>query len=464
MCDCPSCRRDNILNGTLTDKCACCQCELNAQTKFQVMGDKTLSCEKCITKHYITCVSCQKLHKKLESKKATFQGKKNSDVCPRCFSQYYKECCDCHGFFDRHEIMNYKDKPFCRSCFDKSYQQCTHCNTIYPMGNMTHTRMATNRVTFVMEPQSVCDGCWDYHGNIQSYNSKPVMTFHGKEPHFYGIELEMELTNYVRNERGQKAQEILNIFGDDFIIIKEDGSLQTGFEICTQPASLDEQKIRWNKFFDNLPKNITSYGSDRCGLHVHCSRKPLSLLTIAKQVVFVNEDTNKEFIQIIAGRGPNQYSTLAKKNHNHVNMVPITVGRPTQRYEAINLTNKDTIEYRIFKGTLKRESFFKSLEFCDALIQFCNMGNNSIAYCKDQNRFIDYVALRAKDYPHLYAFICAKVLRQETKLTKQFGFNIPIIHPRVVKPKTRFTTDEVPARDPVTPVALPPSPDTDNQI
>jgi hypothetical protein len=97
-------------------------------------------------------------------------------------------------------------------------------------------------------------------------------------------------------------------------------------------------------------------------------------------------------------------------------------GRHEDRHEAINLMNKETVEFRIFKGTLKPQSFFKALEFCDALLHFCLLGNNSISYCKSVPNFIKYVEENRKDYPHLWAFICAKWLKQNNDWAKKYGF------------------------------------------
>jgi hypothetical protein len=285
----------------------------------------------------------------------------------------------------------------------------------------------------------LCDNCYNQYGPITEYSSKPKIVYYGighlsgkefetalRRTHFYGVELEVEIKNRDVSKRGAKADEVLQLLGTDFAITKEDGSVKYGFEICTAPATLKEHYVKWQKFFEKMPDGIVSWNAydGKCGLHVHCSKKPLSLLTIAKMVVFVNNPENQAFIETIAGRGANQYFKIQQKKYNVV--VPMRDRRLTHddRYEAINLVNRDTIEFRIFKGTLKQPSFFKALEFCDALTHFCMMGTNSISFCRSVPNFVDYVGLRSKDYPHLYAFICAKILKKETKQTKEFGFNV----------------------------------------
>lgn len=401
-CDCPNCKKDSILNGTLKGNCSECKKELDALSEFYVL-DKMLVCDDCKKEHYVECSICKKFHKKTTSKLI-----ENSKICPSCFKQNYKECNCCHQYLNKHDIIGHDNLCYCRHCFDKEFQICCRCSAIYKKGIMTkHT----------VDDKIVCDKCWGIFGPIQQYNSKPKIQFYGKGPHFYGIELEVELENHVSTQRGIKAEEVINLFDDNFIITKEDGSLNVGFEIVTEPASLNEHRIRWEIFFNNMPKNLVSFGSKNCGLHIHCSRWPLSLLTIAKIVVFVNSEENQKFIETIAGRSSNSFSIIQKKEYGSIKKFN------NSRYEAVNLCNKETIEFRIFKGTLKKESFFKAIEFCDATINFCNMATHSISFCKQKENFINYVSTKSKEYPHLNAFIDAKFLNKITKLTEKFGFS-----------------------------------------
>lgn len=434
-CDCPNCRRDNIINGTLVAECNHCHGRLDALSSFKIMGDKTLVCDSCVSIYYVKCGCCDKFYNKTEAKVASHYNHDDLlpvTICPRCFSLNYRECNECHNFFNRNEITSHRDVVYCRHCFNLSYESCTNCGCIKRKGEISHVRHTPNSGDRIYK---VCDECWGYFGPVTEYGSKPKLQFQGKPPHYFGVELEVELENGCKKERGLKAQEVIDLFGD-FVIVKEDGSLCCGFEICTQPASKDEHLIRWGKFFDKLPTNLVSFNSKegRCGLHVHCSKKPLSLLTIAKIVVFVNDDKNKSYIETIAGRKANHFSNISKKEYAFVHQV-LKDGSRSNRYEAVNLINKDTIEFRIFKGTLKRESFFKAIEFCDSLIQFCMTGNHGIAYCRDWTNYVNYVEVNSKNYPHLHAFILAKSLRKgekkitekETKFIKQFGFVTPDI-------------------------------------
>ena len=70
-CDCPSCRQDNILNGTLTtEECPHCSVVFTPTSTFQIMTDKSLVCDACVAKLFVKCDFCNKLHKANDLKKA----------------------------------------------------------------------------------------------------------------------------------------------------------------------------------------------------------------------------------------------------------------------------------------------------------------------------------------------------------------------------------------------------------
>lgn len=421
-CKCSNCRRDSILNGSFNYDCDCCHDKLGATMPFKVINDNELVCEKCFSANYIDCPKCGKSHNKKESVEVSVSMPNGTLekqlICKLCINTYYRKCKDCDVFVDRHHIKNYHDTFLCIPCFDKKYQSCGICLETFTRNTLNHISMG----------KKCCNNCYSFYGPIVTYNNKPHLDFHGKPPHFLGVELEVEIESGQKQLRGAAAQTIVDLLGGQWIgegefkeyhpfaITKEDGSLTCGFEICSQPATLTEHLKRWDKVFDKLPSDLASYNTVNCGLHVHASKSPLQLLTIAKVVVFINNAKNQSFIETIAGRKANKYCVISQKSYGIVK-VPAR-----ERREAVNLTNRDTIEFRIFKGTLKRESFYKAIEFCDAVVQFCMTCTHSIAYCREKQNFIDYVGLRSKDYPHLYAFICAKFLKKETKLTKKFGF------------------------------------------
>lgn len=238
------------------------------------------------------------------------------------------------------------------------------------------------------------------------------LEFHGEGRH-YGVELETVLKEGDLQKATQETLKKLNkgLPDEGFAYLKEDGSLGGGvgsFEIVTHPATLDVHKERWGDFLHpNSPKGLLSHDTDCCGLHIHVERKDLSDLTVGKILSFVNAASNADFITAVAGRPSNRYSSL-----NPDKKPQDATKKNRSRYEAVNLQNDHTIEFRIFKGTLKPEAFFRNLEFVDAVVEFAKPSTSSLRSMIGTEPFFNFVASNHKKYPNLLKF-CEKFTNKE---------------------------------------------------
>ncbi len=342
-----------------------------------------------------------------------------------------------------------------------AFRSCGHCDRYSPRGDIrSNSRIGTVCLTCLENDDDVfgfcseCDewyrqgdGCAcredeDRDGNTQvinDYSSRVTTVPVGKGPVWAGVELEVE----VRGSRDEPAKAVKDIFGD-FVLIKNDGSLNNGFEIVTRPASLEVHKQHWERFFAKKPANIRSWGPGTCGMHVHMTRRgmlpsgttyrnanseinvyastaydrelttalgkidpkypAMSQLTVAKIVMFVNAPRNYKLVTKIAGRSGERWARIYDKPK----VADALAER--DRYEAVNLTGKETIEFRIFRGTLNRSGFFKNLEFCFALKDWASTGSDStLVECQHYLAFIKFVNSRKKEFPHLAAFLADNI-------------------------------------------------------
>ena len=189
-----------------------------------------------------------------------------------------------------------------------------------------------------------------------------------------GLEIEAECPAVDKYNAARAVLEAVHPAGiprdDSFDRIawcEQDGSLDDGFEIITQPLGLDAHRELWPRVLDTRAvKGLRSHDTETCGLHVHVSRVGLSKLTIAKAVVFLNADENDRFIVRLARRSSNGY--CKKKNDARVNR---DACESFDRYERLNLTNRHTVEFRIFRGSLNRKTVLASVEFANAVMDFC---------------------------------------------------------------------------------------------
>lgn len=190
------------------------------------------------------------------------------------------------------------------------------------------------------------------------------------DKHLYlGIELEVEAKRGKYEQAVEFAQEKLQ----KFAILKSDGSLgEGGFEICSVPATLDFHLGVWDNFLEGASAYLNSWHSGRCGLHVHMSASAITPLTLAKMLVFINSDENRTFLTVLAGRQVSVDSAWCKTEKYLSEKFTNVVNGHNNRYMALNLaTRKPTVEVRIFRGNLRKLSFYKGLEFCVALRDFC---------------------------------------------------------------------------------------------
>ena len=367
------------------EKVECCSCATSLNVDDSVVVDGDNFCPTCT----FTCEDCREVC--AETFTVLDRGYNSIEVCESCRDNCLI-CHDCHIEFSSNARYgtNSSGETVCESC-SMEYFSCDQCgetchNDDYG-GDGYCYRCRDN------EDEDYSDDC----DLIKGCNYKPTPEFHGTGPYYMGMELETESKKDTLDTLDTNARFVLDKLGS-FVYLKEDGSLNNGFEIVTHPATLDEHRKKWSALLDKLPEGLSSFERDNCGLHIHASRKHLSQLTIGKILAFVNARTNKKFVTELAQRNASSYAEL--KTYKQIKHVKY----PEGRYEALNLTNKATIEFRIFKGNLSKDKVFRALEFVDAIIKFCERSQNSIQDCVLHSKFIDHVARHKKEYPELHKF------------------------------------------------------------
>ncbi len=386
--------------------CPNCDHEHADEDESRVRSDGVHACTECST----TCPECDEVVDPDDMREAHTSGRRGygrrsnvTMVCPECVSGgSFFECADCGDTF--HENLsggsNTNDDSVCQGC-GENYFHCDGCNSTchnddYGEGGN-------------------CRECSESEGSdlINGYNHHPTPRFHGEGRH-YGVELE---TVVKTGDLHDAAERTLDLLGDDFAYLKSDSSLDGGvgqFEIVTHPATLPVHRERWEKFLAHRPKGLVSHDAGCCGLHVHVEKAGLSDLEIFKMVAFVNAASNREFVEAVARRASERYAKLDPNKR-----AKDVVSPPKDRYEAVNLQNDDTVEFRIFKGTLNRDSFFRSLEFVDAVTEFAKAPDVPIRAVHGTGAFFRFVMGRQGEYPLLAKFVDNFARSQDAKELEQ---------------------------------------------
>lgn len=229
-----------------------------------------------------------------------------------------------------------------------------------------------------------------------------------KDALVFGVELEIEgrgdtysndLVDILGGSKGTKTGRA---------ILKYDGSLSNsrGCEIVTLPYTLEQHRKPglWDVLLDSrLQAHARSgAGTTNCGMHVHINRCALSALTVGKMVVFLNNPDNGGFVTTVAQRQSGSYCVRdsAKKHSDALH------GYDMSRYDIINISGGATVEVRMFRGNVRPERVLKNIEFCHALVRFCE--SHGITQAQRWGVFADWLSKQRKSYPNLYGFLAEK--------------------------------------------------------
>jgi hypothetical protein len=200
--------------------------------------------------------------------------------------------------------------------------------------------------------------------------------------------------------------------------MKDDGSLNDGFEIVTHPHTLEAYQTDFNwEFISKLKRGgFRSWNTDTCGLHVHVSRTAfgegvpawnrvdrdqLILRKQAHELRFMKLIyDNQRQVERIAGRSGNNYASFGDKGKL---VSKLKYGTQSDgRYSAINTENDATLEVRVFKGSLRKERVLSALEFVTASVEYTrNLKVTSKNQALSWLRFTAYVSENLETYPNL---------------------------------------------------------------
>ena len=269
-------------------------------------------------------------------------------VCDACGERIYSE--------DAVEDSNY---TLCESCFDEDYVRCADCDRI----------LRRDRVY------------WDdddaYCSVIHEYSYTPDLVFHGKGLRHFGVELEIDDGGTV-NSNAQKLLDIANANAEN-LYIKTDGSLDEGLELVTHPMTLEYHlnEMPWAEVLRKAQSmGYLSHAAGTCGLHVHISRLAFGCTyeqqeaAIARLLYFV-EKFWAELLRF-SRRTQSQMNRWAARYGIRLTpseQINHAKNSCAGRYTAVNLTNSDTVEIRMFRGTLKLNTLKATLQMVNHLVE-----------------------------------------------------------------------------------------------
>ena len=281
-------------------------------------------------------------------------------VCPRCLASDFSKCPDCGEYYRDSDTSYYiedNDETICESCYENGeYFCCDSCGDYFSENSYAGDGM--------------CQRCYEEENENEllfNYGYKPSPAFHhiGENSKLYfGVENEFSFYDYSDRNNALEAIEKANF--DSLFYCKEDASLENGVETVTHPFTLGYM-LKNRKRFANMLARIEENGAlCRDGLHVHVSRSAMSEAHENRFGAFIY--ANLANLLPVARRSSNSYCKSKASPKNGYDVQRISSER--DRYFAVNYTNRNTIELRIFRDTCKVTEYFASVQLVHAIYQF----------------------------------------------------------------------------------------------
>jgi len=285
-------------------------------------------------------------------------------LCHRCLEEETAICDRCGERIWRDDAECDNDYTLCEACYDHYYDRCECCGRIIHRDD-----------SYTYGDDIYCETCYrQKQGSINDYSYKPEPIFYGNRGRFLGVELEID----GGGEIGSNATALLEIANrlDEHMYCKHDGSLDDGLEMVTHPMTLDYHKsdMPWGEVLAKAKElGDVSHQAGTCGLHVHVNRSSFGT-TLAERdaciarVLYFFEKHWEELLKF-SRRTQRQLDRWAAryglKEHPKDILSEAKGGQRYNRYTCVNLTNDETIEFRMFRGTLKLNTLIATLQLVD---------------------------------------------------------------------------------------------------
>lgn len=348
----------------------CCNCEKEFESLISVDGD--LWCEKCMEDNCYICFCEDCLDYHYDDNMVYIEDIQDC-VCRSCARNGdYFMCHDCGNWYTGNNM---------NSCYDCDFYVCDRCRDNYTYVECCDTYICNNDTYYSEEDD--CYYCeehyhenrdiYDYHG----FSDWKKHTLENENP-AYCIGFELEIENTHRDyDNSELARFVKNNYP---VICSRDGSIDYGFEIVSHPLSYNyivENQDKLKTMLSGLQeKGCESHNPGTCGLHFHVTHPHND--DIIDRIILIMETYKQELITY-SRRTSSQIENWCKflsdikEGEDCKSLYFIKKNKETStRYMALNLTNYNTIEFRLFRGTLNFDTFMASVELVNNIMTLCS--------------------------------------------------------------------------------------------
>ena len=309
--------------------CACCGCVIDDDDYTE--WNEQIICSDCLEEHTTTCECCGE-----RIWNEDVYGNENVILCHHCYRHYYVRCSCCDTLLQEGHACYMNGEAYCTDCYE---EEC-----------------AENHL-------------------IHEYGYKPAPIFYGSGSRYFGIELEID----EAGKDDDYAEELLNIANshNDLLYIKTDGSLDDGMELVSYPCTLDYHihEFPWKDILHcAIQQGYRSHQTSTCGLHLHVNRSAFSNIQeeqdeVLSRILYFVEHHWNELLKFSrrSEYSMNRWAARYGYESTPKKLMDKAKKGSIGRYAAVNLCNAHTIEFRMFRGTLKYNTFLATIQLVNRI-------------------------------------------------------------------------------------------------
>ena len=372
-----------------------------------------------------------------------FVLKDSVHICPDCNRKYiyvddYKhKCYHCYCITaDTNEVI-LKTDAYHDVDNDKYYKTkpvekiCPCCGNIFTEEGHTYMKDTVN-ITICQNCNYELDRSLTYNHQYDNGITGIISGYHSNdtEQHLYGLlkdqsikdfkgfgfELEVDKSDidgsYKSLYNNIVAHAIIDNTGleKDEVFFETDGSLNNGFEIISQPHTIDafyEKTDSWKKMLDILSDaTFKSHNAGTCGLHIHVSKTWFGsserqqnfhigkiykffdaywtdLLNASRRDTSSTYYCNKNDTDIKRREENRRHKTESHAWQAQAKYDHDTRHNSDSHHYALNNSNYGTFEIRLGRGTLNKASFFAWIDLVLTIIKNSSKGYNKLVSARD---------------------------------------------------------------------------------
>lgn len=316
----------------------------------------------------------------------------NYRICDHCFNLYIQTCVTCGArcAYDPLSLINVSmglseyayayqaDDTSETICNDCSYM-CSNCDCVYQYeDNYNECCEERHRTSSVVHDYGYRPA-YEFLSVIPGTQTIRRTMRPGRYKLYMGFEIELANARNLMGEFYDKSYESFE--NPRFIYAKLDASIGTnGVEFVTMPATLDafNMTFPWETFKYMHSMGARGWAYESCGMHIHVSRTAFTPSHLYKFMKFhsMNDSLCIEFAGRNSGFARWDNDSMEQIRHNTKEY--LGAGSYAERYSAINVLPRSTIELRYFRSNINKNGILRNAQWVDAIYEYTKQMNITV--------------------------------------------------------------------------------------